>query len=110
MPQNDSFARKKLSLSADTNLNEVYADLIDAVWERGYEGQGRRFRGTQQLEKAQFVRVLEEVGLAAWHDERRTTTVKAIRERFKSAGLSKVLEAFEEGAERGYSGAQLSVW
>jgi uncharacterized protein YjbI with pentapeptide repeats len=95
-----SFARKKLTLEADTNLNDVYADLVDAVWERGYERH--RFRGINDLDKQQFVRVLEEIGLAAWHDERRTTTVKAIREHFEtSPALKKTLNAFQEGAEGG---------
>jgi hypothetical protein len=94
-----SFARKKLTLRPGTNLNDVYADLVDAVWERGYEG--RRFRWIQDLSKDQFIRVLEEIGLAAWHDERRTTTAKAIREHFESTALTRILDAFQQGAEAG---------
>lgn len=94
-----SYARDKLRLSSETNLNDVYADLIDAVWSRAYER--RRYRGIQELSKEQFVRVLEEIGLAAWHDERRTTTVRTIREHFESASLTKILEGFQQGAEAG---------
>ena len=95
-----SFGRGKLKLGPETNLNEVYADLINAVWERGWEKR-RPSLGAQPFSQAQFVRILEEIGLAAWHDERRTTTIKAIRERFKAAGLTRILEKFEEGAEAG---------
>lgn len=94
-----SFARKKLTLDAGTNMNAVYADLVEAVWERGWER--RAFRGIQELSKADFIRVLEEIGLAAWHEERRTTTVKAIREHFETASLTKILDAFQQGAESG---------
>ena len=94
-----SYARNKLTLGSETNLNDVYADLIDAVWSRAYER--RRYPGIQELSKEQFVRVLEEVGLAAWHDERRTTTVRTIREHFESASLTKILDGFQQGAEAG---------
>jgi hypothetical protein len=94
-----SYARKRLSLGASTNLNDVYGDLIDAVWARAYEG--RPFRAIQSLTKSQFIRVLEEIGLAAWHDERRTTTIKTIREHFETASLTSTLEAFQQGAESG---------
>lgn len=94
-----SFARGKLTLGPRTNLNDVYADLIDAIWERAYEG--RPFRGIRELKRDQFRRVLEEIGLTAWHDERRTTTVRAINHRFESAALASILKAFEQGAEMG---------
>jgi uncharacterized protein YjbI with pentapeptide repeats len=94
-----SFARGKLELGPKTNLNDVYGDLIEAVWERAYERQ--RFAGIRDLKCDQFRRVLEEIGLTAWHDESRTTTVGAIQRRFESAALSSLLGAFEQGAERG---------
>jgi uncharacterized protein YjbI with pentapeptide repeats len=94
-----SFARGKLDLGPKTNLNDVYGDLIEAIWERAYERQ--RFAGIRELKCDQFRRVLEEIGLTAWHDESRTTTVAAIQRRFEGAALSGLLSAFEQGAERG---------
>ena len=32
-----SFTRDKLDFSKDINLNSIYADLVTAVYERGYE-------------------------------------------------------------------------
>jgi uncharacterized protein YjbI with pentapeptide repeats len=48
-----------------------------------------------------FCRVLEEVGLAAWHGDGRTTTVKEIGDHCEASGLTKQLGVFKEGAEAG---------
>ena len=37
-----SIERDKLQFSKETNLNEIYGDLLEAVYERGYEKQGHR--------------------------------------------------------------------
>ena len=47
----------------------------------------------------QFSRVLEEIGLAAWHGDGRTTTVREIEEHCKASGLASMFDAFEEGAK-----------
>ena len=95
-----SFDRGKLDFSQDVNLNVVYRDLLDAVYERGYEK--RPSRSVRGLEKKDFVRVLEEVGLAAWHGDGRTTTVKKIQARCSKTGaVLKALSQFAGDAEAG---------
>jgi hypothetical protein len=96
-----SYRQGKLTLSADTNLNTVYADLLNAVYERGYEGENRRHTAIGDLSKAHFIRVLEEIALAAWHGDGRTTTVEEIERHCKNSGLQRLLEIFEEGAKAG---------
>ena len=49
----------------------------------------------------QFCRVLEEIGLAAWHGNGRSTTVGEIRQHCDSAKISRLLDVFQEGAEAG---------
>lgn len=49
----------------------------------------------------QFSRVLEEIGLAAWHGDGRTTTVSEIEEHCKASGVGSMLDAFHEGAKAG---------
>jgi uncharacterized protein YjbI with pentapeptide repeats len=48
-----------------------------------------------------FFRVLEEIGLASWHGDGRTTTVLEIQEHCIASGLSSMLNRFQEGAEEG---------
>lgn len=96
-----SYVQNKLTLSETTNLNTIYADLLNAVYDRGYEGKNRRHAAIGELSRDQFIRVLEEIALAAWHGDGRTTTVKEIEEHCKNSGLKRLLDIFEEGAEAG---------
>jgi len=95
-----SFTRDKLDFSKDINLNSIYEDLVTAVYERGYE-KGRAFGPIRHMTLAQFSRVLEEIGLAAWHGDGRTTTVREIEEHCKASGVGAMLDAFQEGAKVG---------
>jgi hypothetical protein len=95
-----SFDRGKLDFGQDVNLNVVYRDLLEAVYERAYER--RRSRSVEGLNQRDFVRVLEEVGLAAWHGDGRTTTVKKIQARCnKTPAVLKALSQFAGDAETG---------
>ncbi|MEM8639796.1 MAG: pentapeptide repeat-containing protein [Cyanobacteria bacterium P01_G01_bin.54] len=95
-----SYVQEKLTLSEQTNLNTVYADLLKAVYERGYE-DNRKHAALGDLSEAHFRRVLEEIALAAWHGDGRTTTVAEIERHCESSGLKRLLEIFEEGAKAG---------
>jgi uncharacterized protein YjbI with pentapeptide repeats len=95
-----SFSRKKLDFTQDINLNAIYEDLVEAVYERGYEKR-RAYVSIRHMNLKDFVRVLEEVGLAAWHGDGRSTTVTEIEEHCKTSGLGKMLATFQEGAEAG---------
>jgi hypothetical protein len=89
--------RGKLKLSAQTNLNSIYADLLRAIYERGWStGQHVAIRG---LTEQDFNRVLEEIALAAWHGDGRTTTVKDIEAHCNSSGLENLLRRFQTGLE-----------
>ena len=94
-----SFARKKLDFSKDINLNLVYADLVAAVHERGYEKHPHVC--IRHMVLVDFFRVLEEIGLAAWHGDGRTTTVQEIQVHCNASGLDSMLDRFQEGAEAG---------
>jgi hypothetical protein len=96
-----SYVQGKLTLSEQTNLNTVYSDLLRAVYERGYEGKDRIHLAIAKLNKSHFIRILEEISLAAWHGDGRTTTVAEIERHCKSSGLQRLLEDFEEGARAG---------
>ena len=95
-----SFTRDKLDFTKDDlNLNSIYADLVAAVYERGYEKHPYVHISHMKLEE--FARVLEEIGLAAWHGDGRTTTVREIEEHCRVSGLGTLLDKFQEGATAG---------
>lgn len=95
-----SFTRDKLDFTKDINLNSIYADLMTAVHERGYE-KHRPYGPIRHMRVDDFSRVLEEIGLAAWHGDGRTTTVSEIEHHCRTSGLGKLLDVFQEGAKAG---------
>ncbi|MEP0830583.1 pentapeptide repeat-containing protein [Microcoleus sp. AS-A8] len=86
--------RDKLQFSDETNLNEIYGDLLEAVYERGYEKHG--YRVTEGIEKHEFIAILEEIALACWHGYGRTTTVREIETHCENSGLMNILNRFQE--------------
>jgi uncharacterized protein YjbI with pentapeptide repeats len=95
-----SFTRGKIDFEKNINLNVIYSDLVAAVYQRGYERK-RTYGPIRHMTLDQFSRVLEEVGLAAWHGDGRSTTVKEIEEHCRISGVGTLLEAFQEGAKAG---------
>jgi uncharacterized protein YjbI with pentapeptide repeats len=98
-----SFARDKLNFNESLNLNDVYADLMTAVYERGYEGKrGRVHESIKHITEKNFVRVMEEVGLAAWHgSDGRAVSLNEIQQHCMDSGMGALIETFTEGAEAG---------
>ncbi len=95
-----SFTRGRLDFTKDVNLNAVYADLLAAVHERGYEKR-RSYGPIRHMRPDEFCRVLEEIGLAAWHGDGRTTTVREIEDHCRASGLGGLLDVFQDGAKAG---------
>jgi hypothetical protein len=94
-----SYEQGSVEFSDTTNLNVIYQDLLQQVYERCWERYPHP--SLKGVSRSNFVRVLEEIALAAWHGDGRTTTVPAIQTRFDKANLSLLLKAFQEGAEQG---------
>ena len=91
--------KDKIIFSKKTNLNAIYQDLLKSVHKRGWDtDQHPTLKG---VEYKNFVRILEEIALAAWHGDGRTTTVKEIEAHCESSGLKRLLEIFAEGAKSG---------
>jgi hypothetical protein len=90
-----SLRRGELTFSQDTNLNAIYNDLLKAIYERGWAGH--QHRAIQGIEEKDFVRILEEIALAAWHGNGRTTTVRDIEKHCDNSNLKNLLRRFQEG-------------
>src|SRR3954452_5285053 len=89
----------KLDLATATNLNEIYEDLLAAVWERRW-GEGQ-LEDVRRLERSDFKRVFEGIALAAWHSgDVRTVSATSVAKVCRQSGLEKKLAAFERGAEK----------
>ncbi|MEH1785419.1 MAG: pentapeptide repeat-containing protein [Nostoc sp.] len=83
----------------DGNLNAIYANLLTAVYQRGWAGyQHPAIRG---IEEKDFVRILEEIALASWHGDGRTTTVREIEAHCENSNLIRLLDKFQKSAKFG---------
>jgi uncharacterized protein YjbI with pentapeptide repeats len=95
-----SYCRGILDFSDHVNLNEIYNDLVQAIYERGYEN-GRKHESIRSIDVNDFYLILEEIGLAAWHGDGRTTTISEIEQYCRSGGFGEQLDAFQDGAKVG---------
>ena len=91
--------KDKIIFSESTNLNAIYEDLLKSVYDRGWDTE--QHPTLQGVKYNQFVRILEEIALAAWHGNGRTTTVEEIEAHCESSGLKKLLTIFAESAQSG---------
>lgn len=92
-----SLRRGKMKFSEKTNMNTVYADLLKAIYERGWDGyQHTSIKG---VEEKDFIRILEEIALSSWHGDGRTTTIKEIEKHCDNSGLKNLLFRFQDGIE-----------
>ncbi len=94
-----SRARGEVNFATESNLNVIYRDLLTAVYERGWGGGSHP--ALQGVSEDKFVRWLEEIAVAAWHGDKRTTTVEEIKVHTESSGANALLSLFEEGADKG---------
>ena len=94
-----SYERKVLDLAKESNLNKIYEDLLKAVYVRKWAAHPHP--ATRDVKEEGFIRILEEIAVAAWHGDGRTTTVKEIEDHAERSGSKRLLEALQEGASKG---------
>ena len=94
-----SYDHKAIDFSTEHNLNVVYNDLLEQVYKRDWAGYQHPTLG--QIQQKDFIRILEEIAIACWHGNGRTTTIAKIAERCVSGALKRVLDIFEGGANEG---------
>jgi hypothetical protein len=95
-----SYDRKKIDFTQEINMNRIYKDLISRVYERGWAGD--QHPGLKGVPEDNFFRILEEIGISAWHGDGMTTTVSEIEAHCEHGGLIKILlDKFQEGAIKG---------
>lgn len=93
---------RKVMTTKSVGLNSIYERLLDAVYERAYGGGP--LPGVETIPLQHFNRVLEEIGVAVWHGNGRTASVREIEEHCQTNGMDRLLEQFRmyaTGAESG---------
>ncbi|MBD2354599.1 pentapeptide repeat-containing protein [Tolypothrix sp. FACHB-123] len=89
-----SLIRGVVKFSEDSNLNEIYADLLTEVYQRSWGDENPVIRG---VEEKDFVRILESIAVAAWHGgDVRVTTVSEIEKSCDSNLLERILNIFKQ--------------
>jgi hypothetical protein len=94
-----SYDRGEIDFSADSNLNAIYNNLLEQVYKRDWADYQHPTLGS--IEKPDFIRILEEIAIACWHGNGRTTTIARIAKRCASGNLKRILGIFEGGANEG---------
>lgn len=94
-----SYDRGILNLTEESNLNRIYEDLLKAVYERKWAVNPHP--ATLDVQEEDFIRILEEVAVSAWHGDGRKTSVREIEAHCEVSGLKDLLEALQEGASKG---------
>jgi uncharacterized protein YjbI with pentapeptide repeats len=84
----------KRPISESTNLNTVYANLISDIHERAWANQ--RNSNVTGIDFPDFILVLQQIALAAWHGNGRTTTIAEINDYCKNSYFENLLERFEK--------------
>lgn len=99
-----TYERKNIKFDLKTNLNEIFSDLIKAVFDRQYEKKQHKVITELSLDENNFFRILEEIAISAWHSgDIRTTTIKKIEKHILNNNLSSLFKEFQLGVQAGIS-------
>lgn len=98
----DALARNQ-AIAGDVSLNEVYGQLLCAVYERDYDKAAGGHKAVRALTREQFEQLLEEIALVAWHADTRVVQVSALEAACTRSGLDGTLRAYIDSAQTGVS-------
>ncbi|BAZ01259.1 pentapeptide repeat-containing protein [Tolypothrix tenuis PCC 7101] len=89
-----SLVRGAVKFFDNSNLNEIYADLLTAVYQRIWANDNPVIKGVAEKD---FVRILESIAVAAWHGgDVRITTVTEIEKYCDRNILERILNIFKQ--------------
>jgi len=90
--------RKTLDFTQNALRNRIYRDLLEGVYNRAHR-ERKPHPATSELGLDQFTELLEEIGLAVWHGNGRTATVKEIRAHCGER-IDQLLRPYDDGEAR----------
>ncbi|EKU96912.1 putative low-complexity protein [Leptolyngbya sp. PCC 7375] len=94
-----SYEQGSLDFSKTSNLNAIYADLLKRVYQRDWEPYNHPTLGN--IDEDNFVRILEEIAIACWHGNGRTSTASEIKKRCVSNNLRQIIDIFQKNVQEG---------
>ncbi len=96
-----SYIKKQVdfTLEKQGNRNTIYEGLLKGVYARVWTD--RQYPPIANIEPDQFIDVLEEIAVVAWHEDQLITTVKLIEKQCEISGLKDVLEKLQANAREG---------
>jgi uncharacterized protein YjbI with pentapeptide repeats len=97
-----SYEGQRIDFSQEPNLNTIYDDLLDSVYDRRYEQSGIH-KTIEAIDKERFIGVLEAIAIACWHGNGRTATVAEIEKQCDACGLKETLHQFQQGEQNAQS-------
>ncbi|CAH9064881.1 hypothetical protein PSECIP111854_03561 [Pseudoalteromonas sp. CIP111854] len=97
-----SFERGEINFNDTITLNQIYQDLLDAVYERQWDEHGSH-KQARDIEKRHFIRVLEEIALAVWHGNGRVASIAKIQQQCEASRVTQYLDVFQESTKSGIS-------
>ena len=96
-----SYLQGKLSaLTKTTNLNKIYADLLEAVYERDYDDQGKHST-VSEMSQQDFLHILEMIALSAWHAHKHSATISEVEALCHHHNAKQLLDIFQGSAIAG---------
>jgi uncharacterized protein YjbI with pentapeptide repeats len=109
-----SYLRGQIDFKGNPNLNTIYQDLLDSVFDRQYaseEGDSTRTHtSVATLTSEDFDVLMQEVALAVWHSNGTTATENFIYEHLRINELEHLLDQFKNETENGVSSLLLSFY
>ena len=109
-----SYLRGQIDFNNNPNLNTIYQDLLDSVFERQYASEdgdiSKTHSSVSMLSSEDFDLLMQEIALAVWHANGTTATEKFIYEHLKTNELEHLLEQFKSETENGVSSLLLSFY
>lgn len=109
-----SYLRGSVNFSKKPNLNTIYQDLLESVFDRQYasdSGDSNQVHNSiDMLSKADFDILMQEVALAIWHCNGTTATENYIYHHLKENELDQLLESITIESEKGVSNLLLSFY
>ena len=97
-----SYEKNTVKFTANSNLNEIYADLISKVYQRVW-GKNHNPQ-IQGVEEKDFVRILESIAIAAWHGgDIRVTTLSEIEKYCDSKIIDRILNIFNQDKKASFT-------
>ena len=100
--------KDKIIFSEGTNINSIYQYLLESFHGHGWNTY--QYSTLKGVKYENFVQILEEIALVAWHSNGRICTVEEIESHCQNSDLKDILQLFKKGAESGVTNLLIAFY